>query len=485
MKLVDNFLNNITMYRLVLYFLIVLSVVGLVYSLTGVYAFDPINYVFSFTFLLVVSGIANKIFTKVFEAQANTESWIISALILGLIIAPPKNLHEVIFLGWAGVLMVTSKFVLSIGNKHIFNPVAISVAVTSMAIQGNANWWVGQASMLPIVAMGGFLIVRKIKRWDMVLAFLIIALLWSGPTRLVRSIADTPLIFFAAIMLTEPLTTPPTKTLRMLYGALVGFLIAPQMHFGNVFTTPELALIIGNIYSFWVSPKYKLILILKEKIKLTHDVFDFVFVPDKQINFTPGQYMEFTLEHSKPDDRGNRRYLSLASSPFDKEIRIGVKFGFPPSSFKKGLMAMESGEKIVAGQLIGDFILPKDPSRKLVFMAGGIGITPFRSMVKYLIDINQKRDIVIVYSAKTVSEFVYTNVFKEAWDKLGIRTIYIDSENQGHIDAARLSREIPDYKERTFYISGSHGVVDSFEQILKNLHVPARQVVTDYFPGFA
>jgi ferredoxin-NADP reductase len=310
-------------------------------------------------------------------------------------------------------------------------------------------------------------------------------LLWSGPTRLVRSIADTPLIFFAAIMLTEPLTTPPTKTLRMLYGALVGFLIAPQMHFGNVFTTPELALIIGNIYSFWVSPKYKLILILKEKIKLTHDVFDFVFVPDKQINFTPGQYMEFTLEHSKPDDRGNRRYLSLASSPFDKEIRIGVKFGFPPSSFKKGLMAMESGEKIVAGQLIGDFILPKDPSRKLVFMAGGIGITPFRSMVKYLIDINQKRDIVIVYSAKTASEFVYTNVFKEAWDKLGIRTIYIDSENQGHIDAARLSREISDYKERTFYISGSHGVVDSFEQILKNLHVPARQVVTDYFPGFA
>lgn len=485
MKLVDDFLNNITMYRLVLYFLILLAGVGFIYSLFGVLPFDPINYIFSFTFLLVVSGFVNKIFAKVFDAQANTESWIISALILGLIIAPPKNLHEVIFAGWAAILMVTSKFVLSIDKKHIFNPVAISVAVTAFAINGSANWWVGQASMLPIVVIGGFLIVRKIKRWDLVLSFLIVALILIGPARWVRSIADTPLIFFAVIMLTEPLTTPPTKILRIIYGAFVGLLFAPQMHIGSIYTTPEIALIIGNIFSYLVSPKYKLILTLKEKIKLTPDIYDFIFIPDKQINFTSGQYMEWTLEHESPDGRGNRRYLSLASSPTEREIRIGVKVGNPASSFKRKLITLSSGQKIVAGQLIGDFTLPKDPSKKLIFIAGGIGITPFRSMIKYLIDTNQKRDIVIIYSAKIKNDFVYEDVLRQAQDRLGVRTIYVDSETQGHMDSVRLAKEIPDYKGRTLYISGSHGVVDSFVQILKNLQVPGGQVITDYFPGFA
>ena len=146
---------------------------------------------------------------------------------------------------------------------------------------------------------------------------------------------------------------------------------------------------------------------------------------------------------------------------------------------------MNPGSKIVAGQLIGDFALPKDQNKKLVFIAGGIGITPFRSMIKYLIDTNQKRDVVIVYSAKTKDEFMYVDVLRQAQDKLGVRTIYNESSTQGHIDSVTFAKYIPDYKERTFYISGSHGVVESFDNALKNLQVPASQIVTDYFPGFA
>ena len=485
MSYIDDFLNNITMYRLVLWFLIVLAVVGLIYSIVGVLPYDPIVYIFSFTFLLVAAGGANYIFAKVFEAQTNTESWIISALILGLIITPPKTLHEVIFVFWAAVLMVTSKFVLAPGKKHIFNPVALAVALTAVTIAGTASWWVGNASILPIMVIGGFLIVRKIRRWDMDLAFLAVSLFFIGPGRLIRSISDTPLIFFATIMLTEPLTTPPTRIWRILYGALVGFLFAPQVHLGSIYTTPEIALLVGNIFSYLVSPKYKLVLELKEKIRLTPEIYDFVFIPDRQIKFTPGQYMEWTLSHEKTDARGNRRYLSLASSPTEKEIRLGVKFGSPPSSFKKRLLALSPGQKIVAGQLIGDFTLPKNPKKKLVFIAGGIGITPFRSMIKFLTDTKQKRDIVTIYSSKNSSDFVYQEVLREAWDRLGVKTIYVDTRTQGHLDAERLAREIPDYRDRTYYISGSHGVVDAFERFLRNLHIPKTQIVTDYFPGFA
>lgn len=495
MKYIDDFLNNITMYRLVLYFLIILVGVGLVYSIFGVMPMAPISYLFSFTFLCVAAGVSNWVFAKIFEVPANIESVWISALILGLIIAPPKNIIDVAFLGWVATLTMASKFVLTAHKKHIFNPVAIAVFVTAFAIKGSANWWVGSAAMLPVVAIGGLLIIRKIRRWDLVLSFIGVALLTifvagllkgSDPVNLIKhSLIDSPLIFFAVIMLTEPLTTPPTKYLRIAYGAIIGFLFAPQIHFGSIFTTPEIALIIGDIFSYFVSPKYKLILKLKEKIQLTPDTFDFVFTPDEPIRFTPGQYMEFTFEHPRPDDRGNRRYLSLASSPTESDIRLGVKFGNPPSSFKRSLYAMTPNQKIIASQLIGDFTLPKDSTKKLVFIAGGIGITPFRSMIKYLIDTNQKRDIVVIYSAKTKDEFVYQDIFKQAQDLLGIKTIFNDSSTQGHMDANQMSQLIPDFMSRTFYVSGSHGVVVAFEQILKDLQIPKNQIITDYFPGFA
>lgn len=485
MNWVDDFLNNITMYRLALYFLVLLAVIGLIYSLTGILAFDPINYFFSFTFILTVSWIANKIFAKVFEAPTNIESFWITGLILGLIINPPNNFHQVIFVGWAAVLAMSLKFIIAIKSKHIFNPAAIAVLITAFAINGSASWWVGSISMLPVAVIGGFLIVRKIRRWDLVISFLVTALIVIGPSHWSRILIDSPLIFFAVIMITEPLTTPPTRILRIIYGSLVGILFAPQFHLGSIYTTPELALIVGNIFSYIVSPKYKLILKLKSKTQLNPDIFDFVFTSSQLVKFTPGQYMEFTLDHSGADSRGNRRYLSLANSPTEPEIRLGVKFGDPQSSFKKSLLSMTPGRVIAAGQLIGDFTLPKDTSKKLVLIAGGIGITPFRSMIKYLIDTNQKVDIVVVYSTKSSDHFVYRDVFDEAQDKLNIKTIYVETESQGRMNSTRLAKEIPDYRDRTFYISGSHGVVVSFEDVLKQLGISRSQIITDYFPGFA
>lgn len=495
MRYIDDFLNNITMYRLVLYFLLILAGIGLIFSFMGILPYEPISFLFSFAFLLFAGFVANYVFAKVYEAPVNVESVYISTLILGLVINPPKDLHQVIFLGWAATLTMAFKYILAIGKKHVFNPVAIALTVTYFAINGTASWWIGSASMLPFVAIGGFLIVRKIRRWDLVLSFMGFALATivfygfingGNPLSLIwRSITDTPLIFFASIMITEPLTTPPTKTLRIIYGGLTGILFAPQFNIAGFFTTPEMALTITNIFSYIVSPKYKLMLTLKEKIQLTPDTYDFVFNLVSPIKFIPGQYMEFTFEHPNPDDRGNRRYLSLASSPTEREVRLGIKFGTPPSSYKKNLLALTSDQKIVASQLIGDFTLPKDVNKKLVLIAGGIGITPYRSILKYLVDTNQKRDIVVVYSARGEGEFVYKDVLAEAQDKLGIKTIYVNTETQGHMDIDRMIRDIPDYSSRTFYISGSHGVVTSFEKLVKSLNIPQKQIVTDYFPGFA
>lgn len=137
------------------------------------------------------------------------------------------------------------------------------------------------------------------------------------------------------------------------------------------------------------------------------EIVDFVFKPSQQLAFTPGQYMEFTLEHQSPDSRGNRRYFTLASSPTETTVHLGVRFYKNSSSFKRAMYWMDGKTRLIAGQIAGDFTLPADATEKLVFIAGGIGITPFRSMLKYLLDTQQRRDIVLIYVNKAAQEIVY------------------------------------------------------------------------------
>lgn len=503
---IDNFLNRITMYKFVLYYLGGLLGVAFILSLFGKLPFEPISFAYSIFFVTLLSWIINSVSASWFKVPANVESVYITAFILLLLITPVKgfDLQYFGFLAWATILAQASKYVLAIYRKHIFNPAALAVAITAIFLNQSASWWVGTAWMLPFVVIGGVLMVRKLRRFDLVISFLITALLvcvgfsLMGNMPLIASIKmmliSSPLFFLAFVMLTEPLTTPPTKGLQIVYGAIVGFLFAPQMHILNIYSTPELALLIGNIYSYAVSPKKKLLLSLKEKVKLGTDAYNFVFNTDTNIKYTSGQYLEWTLAHEKHDSRGNRRYFTIASSPTEKEIIMGVKFYNPSSSFKKALLEMKKGDTLLAGQLAGDFTLPKNPLEKSVFIAGGIGITPFRSMIKYLIDTNQKRDITLFFSNKTTDEIVYKDIFDEASKKIGLKVVYTLSDTTkvpknwsgqiGMIDSQMITKQVPDFKDRTFYISGPHGMVTAFENTLSSMGISKSKIKTDFFPGF-
>ncbi len=506
MQIIDSFLNKITMYRLVLYYLAVLLGIAFILSFFGLLPFTPVELLVSVVTIVLISWGANTLFGFVFNAPTNVESTFITALILALIITPQTFAHYSLFLPflvWVSIIAMASKFIFAIGNKHVFNPAAVAVVITAFAINQFASWWIGSASMLPFVLIGGFLIVRKIRRFDMAFSFFIVALLTitiSGlmSNQSIGSIMDqallgSPLFFFAFIMITEPLTTPPTRWLRASYGALVGFLFAPAIHLGSIYSTPELALLVGNLYSYAISPKQKLILLLDRKEKVTPTIYDFVFKADKPFNFEPGQYLEWTLGHFRPDSRGNRRYFTIASSPTENEIHLGVKFYEPASSFKKALAFMSNGNELVASQLAGDFVMPRDPSKKLVFIAGGIGVTPFRSMVKYLSDKGEKRDIVLLYSNRTADEIAFKEIFDEAGQKFGMKTVYAVTnadENLpawccgGMINAKMIMESVPDYKERMFYISGPKVMIDAFTITLQGLGVARNKIKTDFFPGF-
>jgi len=409
------------------------------------------------------------------------------------------------FLTWISVIAMASKYILAPGKKHFLNPAAISVAIVGFVLGQSASWWVANIYLLPFVAATGYLLVRKIKRADLVLSFFTITILTSltfslvaGQTlfqSLLRPLAYSPILFFAFIMLTEPMSIPPSRMLRIIYGLIVGFLFVPNVHIGSFYFSPELALIIGNFFVYIVSPDYKLILKLDRKIEQARGIFDFVFVPDRRIDYLPGQYMEITLEHERQDSRGIRRYLTIASSPTEESLMLGVKFYEKPSSFKKALIMIDRHSTVIASQLAGDFVLPKDLSKKLVFIAGGIGITPFRAMIKYMLDTGEKRNVTLLYANMTINDIAYKNIFDEAEHKLGIKTIYSFAENidimpdgrtcYGLLNEKDIVKEVPDYKERLFYISGPNAMVAAFEKYLKDIGVKKNQIKTDYFPGFA
>ncbi len=499
---IDDLLNKITMYRLLLYYLIFLIGVALVLSFLGILSFSIPSIIVGTAFLIAVCWITNTIFAKVFDAPTNFESVYISALILVLVLTPINNPKDLIFYFWVGVWAMASKYIVAINKKHLFNPVAFSLVLASLTLTNSASWWVGTASMFPFVLVG-LLIPQKTRRFSMVLYFLLSALitiygfsLLKGTNALLitqKVFLDSPILFFAFIMLTEPQTTPPTKTLQSIYGIIVGFLFSPQIHFGNFYTTPEIALVLGNLYSYIVSPRIKRVLSLKQKLQIAPDIYDFIFNPGTKLSFVPGQYMEWTLAYHNLDSRGNRRYFTIASSPTEDDLRIGVKFYPNSSSYKKTLSNL-GDQRIVAAQLAGDFTLPKDPGEKLVFIAGGIGVTPFRSMIKYLLDTNEKRDIVLFFSNKFAQDVVYTDVFDEASQKLGIKTVYTLTEipqippswkgKVGFVDENMIKTEVPDYKERIFYLSGPHGMVSAFQKTLSSMEVSSQHIKTDFFPGY-
>ncbi len=500
---VDWFLNRITMYRLVFYGLIGLLAIAAVFGYLGILPYSPLSIAYSVALITGVAYVTNVLFAKVFSAAPNVESVYITSFILALIITPvaPADFAHAPFLVWAAIWAMASKYMFALGRRHIFNPAAFAVALTALTISGNATWWIGgNLPLLPFVALVGFLILRKVQRFELVGVFAATAfvstLFTSGgdivsvcQTMLLR----TPLIFFASVMLTEPLTLPAGRTRRLLYGAFVGILFAPAMHIGTLYSTPELALLAGNVFSYAINPTRRHLLRLLRIEKQGTGIYDFVFAPDVPLRFRPGQYMEWTLPHKGADGRGNRRYFTLASSPTEREVRLGVKFYEKPSSFKKTLLGMAPGDTMSVSHIAGDFVLPKDAARPLVFIAGGIGVTPFRSMLKRLVDRQEKRDIVMFYSNKTDDEIAYRDVFDDARRMLGIKTVYALTgagavtygPYAGKVNPDLIAAEAPHWREATFYLSGPRSMVLSFQRTLALMGVPESRIKSDFFPGFA
>ncbi len=490
---IDQFLNNITMYRLMLYVLAMMSAVGIVLGFFGRVSGSGLSLIGSLICLLFVCYVSNTLFARMTGAAVNEESSAITAFILFLILFPAIQLTDYGFIAFAGVAAMASKYVITIYNRHLLNPAAVGAAVAGLTGWG-ASWWVGSAWMLPVVLIGGLLVVRKTRRGYLFGTFVLAAIAsvfvsawWMGRPLSVDLLQEAflswPILFFGTIMLTEPFTLPPSKYWQMSEAALIGLFFAIPFHFGEIFSSPELLLIFGNLFACADGFKRLYRLRLEKKTEIAPQVLEFVFSTETKPMFTPGQYFEWTLPHEKPDTRGNRRTFTVASSPLESTVRLGIRMPTEPSSFKRALSALKIGDVMFASNVGGEFVLPRDPKCKLTFIAGGIGITPFRSMAQHMLDQNQKRDAMLFYACKTPSDFAFQDVFDRASES-GLRCLYVATDRDGYLTQEKIKQETPDFLERFYYLSGPPGMVQSYQMLLKKLDVPSSQVYTDYFPGY-
>src|SRR3989344_4470797 len=441
MSFLKSFLNRVTMYWLMLYYLLFLVVIAAVLSFFKLLPYNGVDILLSAFYLVSLCKLSNYIFAQILKVKTNTESSIITGFILSLIFGPAPLLTNLIPLTAVGILAMASKYLIVWRGRHIFNPAAFG-AVASAALFGNgASWWLVGYAVAPFIILGGLLILKKIRRFEMAGVFLLFYII-SNPQNIL-SIPSSPILFFSLVMLVEPLTSPFKKLHQIIYAVL---LVVLFYLLGNVIPYPlEASLLIGNIFAFIVNKSFRQVMVLKKKEKLSKDVYGFWFEPFKKFEFKPGQFLEWTLSHSKPDSRGVRRFFSIASSPTEDLVLLASKFYEKPSTFKQALLKMEVGQEIIVSDLAGEFTLPNKLDIKLCFIAGGIGITPFRAQIKFVTDNREVRDAILLFSNKAKEDIVFEDTLKKA-EPLGLKTIYINTDKDGYIDEKLIKEKVHDFK---------------------------------------
>lgn len=496
MSLVARWVSGITMYRLMLYVMIALIAVAAVLSAVGILPYSPRRIVLQAAVLAALCWLVNTLIARALKIATNVESSLITGLILAAIAGPLVLPQQWLVLAVMAGAAIASKYLLVWRRSHIFNPAALGVIVSAVALGHPASWWIGSQPMLLAIFLGGILMMAKIRRWHLVASFLgtylgllaLEAVVWQGQSMavtagLVWNVARSPLLlFFVFVMLVEPLTAPQTNKRRVLFGIFVGgVFFALQRFFPAVVFSLELALLAGNVFTRSLTPDWRQAFVLRSKDFFSATIGNFWFEPARRFAFAPGQFLEYTLAHPRADARGVRRYYTIASSPTETGVLLASRFAENGSTFKRALHALKEGDEIVASKVAGDFVLPADTGRKLAFIAGGIGITPFRSMVKYLLDTNQSRDIVMLYGARDEKDLVFRDIFEEARDRFGMRTAYVVAQM---IDEQVIKKEVADFPERLFYISGPEPMVQGLSSMLAKVGVPRKQIRRDYFPGY-
>jgi ferredoxin-NADP reductase len=232
---------------------------------------------------------------------------------------------------------------------------------------------------------------------------------------------------------------------------------------------------------------------IKEKRLVARETLMVVFdLLGREVDFTPGQYFWVTLVDPPYDDeKGPRRHISVVTSPNERGV-LGLCTRLRNTAFKRSLAELPVGAEVDVEEPKGSFLLPDDTSRDYVFIAGGIGITVFRCMLRYIAEERLPHRVTLVYSNRDCESAAFLDELLEL-ERLNpdfqlVLTMTEDTAWDGEsrrIDAELLRDHLGDeLTSFTYLIAGPPAMVDAMVAMLGAAGVPEDQVRPDRFSGY-
>lgn len=223
-------------------------------------------------------------------------------------------------------------------------------------------------------------------------------------------------------------------------------------------------------------------LTLKEKKAEAGDAVTFIFNSEEPTVWEAGQYIKYTLVHHKPDEKGVKRYFTISAAPDEQFPRITTRLNSEKlSSFKQALSELPIGGKIDAEPPRGSFIVT-NPHQPIIFIAGGIGITPFRSILLDMEYRQQPINLPLLYANRGPEIIFQDELEQVASRNPGLDIHYIIEPER--INENKIKKVINNYTQPLYYISGPEPMVQATFEMLRSLKIPEEQLKRDDFPGY-
>jgi ferredoxin-NADP reductase/nitrite reductase/ring-hydroxylating ferredoxin subunit len=253
----------------------------------------------------------------------------------------------------------------------------------------------------------------------------------------------------------------------------------------------------------------------KEELEGT-DIMTFKFAKNGYPEYKAGQFAFFPLDTVNNDSRGPVRHFSLASSPTEDLLIISTRIRETP--YKQQLSTIHEGEQVKVSKARGNFVLHDDYSKPAIFLSGGIGVTPFRSLIKYAVDKQLPIKITMFNSNRNQRNILYKDEFdKWAAQNQNLKIVYtITAEEEkggepeqhrmadasssaketkgnwngerGRIDRTMIERHLSkeEISNAIFYICGPPGMINALEEDLlqKQFQIPKGRIKVEEFTGY-
>ena len=237
---------------------------------------------------------------------------------------------------------------------------------------------------------------------------------------------------------------------------------------------------------------YKARLVRREEV--AEGTVAFFFEKPDGFQFTAGQFLRFSLiDPPETDEEGDSRTFSIASSPHENDLMIATRMR--DTAFKRVLKSMPLGSEIEFKGPYGRMTLHEDATRPAVFLTGGIGITPFRSIAFEAAAAGRSHRIQLYYSNRRPEDAAFLDELTEVsssnpnYTFMPTMTAASGSSlpwtgETGHINAEKLARFVGDLKAPIYYIAGPAGMVKAMRAVLADAGVDEAAIRAEEFAGY-